>query len=188
MLHEIAVELGARLRALGCPVPVVDGPEPTKTTTGARERIVLEHDDAGDRFDSAQAQRGTPTHVRARVVAAKATIYAQSTKAGAHDFEHRRRCEHTLDLVIAGLNDVIAARKNRVEFTGGRFVKAEDLTRSEVIPGAIYELTFTFDRAVRAQRWDYDLAPTLELEAGLIHSTTQVTGPGVVVPETNCGE
>ena len=48
---------------------------------------------------------------------------------------------------------VAANRRNRIEFTSGRFSVPDDLSASERHGGAVYELTFTIERAVVAQTW-----------------------------------
>lgn len=152
-LHDIGVELLAELRAQGCPLVVLDGPEATATATFGRERIVIEHDDGGDRFGPARSQSVNPKRRMTRLVGVKVTIYAQSTRAGAQPFEHRARAEQILDVVLVALELVAANRRNRIEFTSGRFSVPDDLSASERHGGAVYELTFTIERAVVAQTW-----------------------------------
>lgn len=186
MLHEIGVELGAALAAVGCPLKVIDGPEPTKTTTFARERIVVEHD-GGDGFGPTRSQRPNPKVRLVRTVGAKVTIHAQSPKPNALDWEHRRRAEHVLDLVLVALEKVIVARKNAFAFTGGRFVKSDDLAKSETAGGAVYELTFNVERAVHVQNFDGSIRT--EVTGIPISGTDLITtanGPDDQAPETNC--
>lgn len=186
MIHEIGVELGVALAAEGCPLKVVDGPEPTKTTTYARERIVIEHDD-GDSFGPVRSQRPNPKHRMNRNVAAKVTIYAQSAAPGALDWEHRRRAEHALDLVLVALEKVIVARKNGWTLKGGGFVQPEDLQKSECAGGVAYELKFTVERGVYEQKWNGDIRP--QVTGVTITGTDRITtknGPSDQVPETAC--
>lgn len=187
MIHEIGKELDARLKSRGVPLRVVDGPERGKPTTGARERIVIEHDTkAKDVFGPARSQRPNGKHVATRRMACKITVYAQSGVAGGKDFEHRRRAESVVDQIVVGLHEVAKARKNEWTPTGGAFVEAEDLKGSEVIAGAVYELTFLFDRGVEERDWDGDLRPTASPP---LASTTKVTlagGPDDQTVETGC--
>lgn len=193
MIHEIGVELSAKLKARGCPLPVVDGPERTGTSTGSRERIVIEYDEnAGDRFGAVRSQRQNPKHRFTRAQGAKITIYAQSGAAGALEFEHRRRASHVLDLVLVAMDEVAIARTNAWAPTGGKFFTPVDMAMSEVIAGAAYELTFTFDRAVFTQTWAGDVQPqtTLGPDGVSITNTTNVTqanGPDDQSPEVGCG-
>lgn len=208
MMHEIGEELDAFLREARCPLRVIDGPERTQTTAMGRERIVIEHDDdTGDRFAPARGQHRNPRHRMTRVAGGKLTIYVQSGRTGAMPFEHRRRAQHVLDLVLVGLEKVIAARQARSADdrhitwspVSGRFVQPADLEASEHRNGAVYELRFTFDHGVRVLPWNGELAPeaTIGGPNGVrIRSTTKVSlagGEGVdpnTVPdeaETSCG-
>lgn len=188
MIHEIGVELGAQLKTRGVPFAVVDGPEQTVTTTGARERIVIEHDEkAGDRFTAPFSQRPNPSHRKTRGIGAKITIYAQSAKAGAMPFEHRRRAEEVLDHVIVCMDHVAGVRKNAWTATGGAFVQPADLAKSEKISGAVYELRFTFDRAVMDRTWAGDAKPEAAIQN--VAGTDKITlanGPADQTPETGC--
>jgi hypothetical protein len=164
MLHEIGVELAAALRTKKCPIGVVDGPEPMGTTTWGRERIVIEHDDeGGDAFSHVLSQHKNPKHRATRAIGVKVTIYAQSTRPGALHWEHRRRAEHTLDIVVVALADVITARKNAWRITGGKFVTPPDLDSSEKPGGAVYELKFTVDRGVYEQKWTGEIRPQMTM-------------------------
>jgi hypothetical protein len=162
MLHEIGVDMYAQLVAQGCPFPVYDGPERRPTTTYARERIVIEHDDdSNDSFPSGphKATRN-PRSFLTRNMAAKIRIYAQEPRPGAFEFEHRRRAEHVLDMVLVALEKVAKTRKNLWLPTSGKFIQPEDLGKSEVVGGAVYELKFWFDRGVDDYTWTLAGPPT----------------------------
>lgn len=189
MIHEIGVELQAKLRAVRCPLPVVDGPEPTQTATNARERIVIEHD-GDDRFGPARSQHVNPKQRMTRAIGAKITIFAKSPEPGARPYEHRRRAEHILDLVLVAMGEVAAERKNAWAPTGGRFVRAPDLEASERPGGAVYELDLTFDRAVLVQTWAGEIRPEAALGANSIRSRTNVslaTDDDPTAAKTACG-
>jgi hypothetical protein len=187
MIREIGVELQAALRAKLCPVRVVDR-EQTNPAAFGRERIVIEHDE-GDSFVAPRGSRANPKHRFTRTMGAKVTIYAQSTGAGALEFEHRRRAEHILDLVLVALDDIARKRKNAWTPTGGGFVIPEALEDSERHGGAVYELRFTFDRAVFEQTWAGDIKPEATVgEGGVgIGSTTRASIIGANDNETACG-
>jgi len=187
MLHEIGVELAAALGAQGCPFPVVDGPEPTQPASFLPERVVIQHDD-GDSFVRApRSQHVNPKHRFVRNIAAKVTIYAKSPALSATDWEHRRRAEHVLDLVLVALDKVISLRKNGWSVTGGRFVPLADLSKSEIAGGAVYELSFAVERGVFEQKWNGDIRPSV---SGIpITGSDRITlahGPSDQVPETAC--
>jgi hypothetical protein len=183
VIRELAVELQTNLREQGCPVVVIDGPEPYGTASFGRERIVLEPGDS-DSFNPPFSQQQNPKRRMVRNIGAKLTVYAQSTKAGAMPFEHRRRCEQILDMALVGLSKIHAVRKGRDGFlpTGGRFIVPEDLAASERAGGAVYELTFSFQRAVLDVTWTGEAQPEAELDGGVdgvgIANSTRVSVNG----------
>lgn len=186
MLHEIVVELNADLSASGCPIRVIDGYEPTRTTTYARERIVIEHDD-GDTFSATRSQHRNPSIRMIRNVSARATIYAQSAAPNALDWEHYRRAEHVLDMFLVALERVLLSRKNAWSIRSGSFARPDDLRRSETPGGAVYALTFSYERGIYEQRWNGSVAQ--EISGVPILSTDQITtanGPPSQIPETGC--
>jgi hypothetical protein len=173
MLHEIAVQLGQHLQYEGCPIPVIDGPEFRPTTTFARERIVIEHDLKGDAFVSRHRADVNPRTRLTRNMAAKATLYCKSTRPGAIYWEHVRRVEHLLDLVIISLDVIAKERQNLIQFKSGSFLYPEDF-KSETPGGAVYELLFSFDRGVVHRTWLFGIGPTATVVA------TTGTEPGQV--------
>lgn len=162
MIHDIGQALQAKLREAGFKSAlVVDGPESTETATWGRERIVIEHDDGGDRFSHVRSQRRNPDHVATREVGAKIRVYAQSTKQGAQDWEHRRRAEKIVDQIVVALGKIAADETpiyNVWEPTSGRFFTPADLEISARKGGAAYELGVTFARAVMVKTWAGDIA------------------------------
>lgn len=187
MLHEIGRELEARLVSRGCPFKVID--RETTKPTAYRNVIVIEHDDdAGDSFSPPVSQSRNPKRRWMHSPAGKITIYAQSTRAGALEFEHRRLAWQVLDLVTVAMDEVIAERRNRWRPTDGRFVPIDDLQRSERQGGAKYELRFTIDRAVHVETWSREFLPEGTVTG--IRSTTRVgLAHGEDAPDaTACGD
>lgn len=190
MIHEIGKELQVELRANGCPLPVVDGPEPTKTVTWARERIVIEYnDDVGDSFAAPKTQSVNPHTRLIAIVAYKISIYVQSPKVGAKVFEHRRRGNDVRDMVICALSKIARLRKNTVLFVHGDFFTPEDLVGSEAPAGAAYELHFTFDRAIEERTWTGATPEEFTIADGHMTSTTNVRLAGDAEDDTTtaCG-
>ncbi len=176
MIHEIGRELEAALLARGCPFKVVDGPEATQPVTYRDSRIVIERDeDAGDSFTTPKSQSINPRMYAVRNIGVKLTIYAQSVAAGAAPFEHRRRAEHALDMVVVALIDIAAARKNAMRITGGRLVQPIDLEKSEAVAGAVYELKLTWERGITQKTWAGAIRPEFEITADNLTSTTLVS-------------
>lgn len=178
MIHYVGVELQANLKAHLCPFEVIDGPERRPTTTGARERIVVEYDPSGgDRFGASLNQGpGPPRGLLTRTVAYKLTIYAKSPSPGASAWEHRQRAERVLDLVLVGLYQVAKVRKNVVQWQSGKFVDPPNLKASETPGYATYELFFTFDRGVTDQNWDGSEPQVITIVEGMIQNTTNTDG------------
>lgn len=195
MIHEIGTEIQAAIQARGCPFFVVDGPEREKAATWGRERIVIERDPAGDSFSPMKGSHRNPRRYIIRNIGCKITIYAQEPAAGALEFEHYRRAEHVLDFVLVALDDVATVRNNGFDYKGGKWLAPDDLAKSETFGGAVYELSFTFERGVRAETWEGAARPTV---AGSMRNTTKVSLKGGAdddndpntVPasaETSCG-
>ena len=191
MIHEIVTEINARLRYRKCPILAVDGTEPTNTTTGARERIVVEHDEDGT--DSYDVPQGARVNDAPRIVCQssyKATFYVQSAAAGATPYEHRRRAEHLRDMFVVAWFEVAKVRRNQGAIKGGRFIQPVDLAKSETIAGAVYELKFTFDRGIRVLTWAGEKRPEAAVGDFEVGSTTKVRlahGADDATPETGCG-
>jgi hypothetical protein len=180
MIHEVGVNLASYFGATGCPFPVVDGPELRPTTTYARERVVIEHDPAGDAFETRHTADKNPRTIMTRKTGVKITIYAQHASKGATYWEHVRRAEHVLDQVLCGLQQISKRRQNLFALRSGKFVFPEDLKASETPGGAVYELLFTFDRGVAERNWDMSIGPT-----AVISAVYPDTGPGVIIKNTD---
>jgi hypothetical protein len=180
MIHEVAVQVGQALAAKGCPFAVVDGPEFRPTATFARERVVIEHDPAGDSFAPRHQADKNPRTRLTRNTGVKVTIYAQSAAKGATYWEHKRRAEHVLDMVLIAIDVIAKQRANLVVFRSGKFVYAKDFDGSETPGGAIYELFLTFDRGVADRNWDGTAQPT-----ATITNVYPNYGSGVTIKNTD---
>jgi len=189
MIHEIGKEIAAQLVAKKCPLPVFDGPEPTQTTTGARERIIIEHDEnGGDGFSFAASQHKNPRMRGVRNIGVTITIYAQAPNAGGTHWEHRRRAEHVLDLVTVALYDVLKIRRNGFTIKKAGFIQPPDLAKSETIAGAVYQMTLTIERGIFDQTWAYENRPQATIAEGQIKSHTEASiANGSGAPDTACG-
>ncbi len=139
---------------------------------------MLEHDEGGDAFAAAASQTINPKIRYVRNIGCKLTIYAQSTRTGALEFEHRRIAEQALDAVLVAMDDVAAARKNGWAIKGGKFITPADLDKSQAQAGAVYELTFTFERGVSERTWANAIRPESTLTSGHMTSRTRVSMRG----------
>lgn len=177
MIHDIGQALQAQLRAAGYKSAlVVDGPESVETATWGRERIVIEHDlEGSDRFSHVRSQRRNPDHVATREVAAKIRVYAQSTKQGALDWEHRRRAEKIVDQVVIALGKISQGSQpiyNVWEPTTGRFFTPPDFELAARSGGAAYELGVTFARAIFVKTFAGDIAEEVAVGSGNVEIET----------------
>lgn len=189
MIHEIAVDLQAQLAARGCPIKVYDGPEATSSVAYSNERVVVEHSEQGDAFSAVAGARGGVGTTRAfytRTIGIQIRIVAQSPRANASKWEHRRRAENILDLVVNGLHKVARERKAAIGFGAGRFAYETDLEGSEIHPGAVYVLNASVSREVTDRDWD----GTSAVQTGEItdkNNTTQVRFVVGGTASTSCG-
>ena len=177
MIHDIVTQLGAYLLAQGVPLKVLDGPE-LASTTYARERIVIEHTDSADKYGPAMSTRANLKHRRTRTPTYKLTLYAQAASPGAAVFEHRRRAEDLLEMILVAMDNVAASMLNRANGwnpISSKLAPPKDLEKSERPTGAVYELLFTFDRPVVVQTFAGAARPTFTTSSGFMTSTTRVS-------------
>ncbi len=168
-IQDVGVALQAYLRTQGCPFDVVNGPEGTRTTTGGRERIVLEHDLGKSSFDGPRGLHINAKHAYTAVDTYKITIYARSVKSAPSEFEHRSRALLVREVVLAGMRYVAAVNKNRFLPKAGGFTVDGDLAASERNAGAVYELTFTYELPIRVVTFAGQAAP----EGNVAHMTSR---------------
>jgi hypothetical protein len=160
MIFALAKSVQTKLQNRNCPIPVIlDAPEKSTATGYLPERIVIEHDAGGDSFAGPFSQHKNPKQGFVRNVAAKATIYARSPKAGALTFEHRERAETLLDLVLVALREAVSESKTFWAPKSGGFFVPGDLEGSNAFAGAAYELKFEIVRGVQVLDWAGDAAP-----------------------------
>jgi hypothetical protein len=190
MLYELSKDLQALLAAKKYPVKVRFGPERVmRDKYREGHAIVIEHDpDAGDRLLAPPGAKHHSRMLRARVLGAKATIYARSSLPNAHRGDHERECEKIVDALTCAM------------YKWGAEAKVGDLPVSkmgflaappdgpEVWPGVVYEIRFGVPRGV------YDRDYVGEQNAGAagptgaataVGNTTVATVPGVA-PATGC--
>ena len=156
MMHAIGRELEAELQSRGCPLKVVDR-ETATPATWTNPRIVIEH--AGDTFAAPRVLSINPKRHYERTIGGKITIFAKSAKPGALEFEHRHIAEEVLDQVLVAMRYVAARRLNSYTLGAGKFIPIKDLEKSDAQGGAVYELAFSFSRAVTERTWVGDFQP-----------------------------
>lgn len=186
MIYQLSVAVGAALQAKGCPFPVYHR-ESTKATTW-RNAIVFERMPK----ESVEAPRGlsdNPKRHYQRIVAGKATIYAQATVTGAKFFEHELVGDEVIDMTLIALRKL--AREYGVQITGSERVPIDDLEKSEAPGGIKHEITFTLARGVTERTWAGAIGPTFEITEGSVIRRTDVRlahAPEDAVVATSCGE
>jgi len=150
MIHEIGRELEALLLAQGCGFKVVDR-EAFARTAWVSGVIVI--DETGDTYGPPRSQSVNPKRHFDCATGAKLTVYGKSAKAGAAEFEHKRVARRAVDLCLVALRTIRAVRRIGLDIGAGGFVDIPDLAGSERKGGAVYELAFTFTRAVEDRTW-----------------------------------
>jgi hypothetical protein len=153
MIHEIGLEIDALLKARGCPMPVIDGPE-SDPTTFANDRIVIETA-GGDAWIPVERVSHNPKRYAIRRIGVQIRIFAHVERKGAAFFEHRRKCDHVLDLVYVALRKVAQTRGNAFEIRTADYYLPPDLAASDSPAGCGYELRLFWDRAVGDIDWQY---------------------------------
>lgn len=179
MIHALGVLLQAELREQGCPFVIVDR-ETFDTATASRQRIVIEYDkDGRDVWSSPRGLTTNPKRYFEYRPACKITIYAQSTKANAKEFEHENNVLGAAYTVATAMRKVMAAAKIGLFVpTSGGFITPPDLASGTRLGGAAYELKFTFAAGVPDVTWAGDDLPTFTIGAGAVTSTTKVSRRG----------
>jgi len=194
VIYEIHKEVATELKAQGCPLPVVYGPE--RQGLGAAlpaSRIVFERDRSrGDVAKPGKARTSNPRMVAARAMGAVCRIYAQSTLTGAAGHDHERLADQAVDLVTVALHKVIGRRQTEWAISSAKLLSREELALRglEVWPGVVYEMRFAVDRGVFDATWAGEAVEELPVADDLIVSKTEVSlanGPSPVVTETACG-
>jgi len=199
MIHELGRDLQTQLRAVGCPFTVVDR-ESFKTATTSRQRIVIEYDRASrDEWAAPLRLSRNPKVYFIHRPACKITIYAQSTKANATEFEHDHVALGAAYTVATAMRTIMAEQGLGLFMPDSAgFIDPEDLADAEKRGGSVYEMKFTFDAAVPDVTWAGADIPEFSILSTSIRSTTKVSrfrgpdddGDDTTVPataETACG-
>jgi len=173
MLYEMTKEVNALLVSKGFPYPVEYGPGAVRTNAIARTWVHVERDrGAAEQWAAPSGQHPNPPVYWKRNIAAKITIYANSTVTGARTQEHERLADKMADIVASSLYVVGKLRKLLSVGITGRFVPASELDNRSLQqwPGAIYEMTVTFSRSVPYLTWAGDKLPEGTFAANETHS------------------
>ncbi len=171
MLYEMFGDLRDRMHARKFPTHFEYGPERThREGHHFSNLIVIERDrEQSDTVEPAHGQVRNARKKFTRHLAAKATIFACCTAAGAHVGEHERVCEALVDALLVEIEDWgTESRAGQIPVTESRYMSAAERSDVETWPGVVYTVRFRVARGV--QRLDYT-------GAGLpVGAATAVTG------------
>lgn len=173
MIREIGVELKTELQRQLVPFEVVYRDVAQQTTWG-RNRIVVERI-AKEEVGSPRVTSVNPKRLYLRNILGKITIYAQSTAAGAKDFEHERVADNAVDAVLCALKLIAARRRQGLKIGRSEQVKVADLDKSEVAGGTKHEIEFAVERAVSKRTWANEIQPEFTIPANGVRSVTKVS-------------
>jgi hypothetical protein len=189
MIREIGRELETKLAAKGCPFKVVD--RESKPTTW-RNAIVWE--ELATTYSGPTSQSRNAKRYFDANTSVKLRVYAQSAKASAQEFEHRRLAHRVADLALVALLRIRAERKIGLKVGTGAFVPIEDLADSDRPGGVCFEVLVTFARGVQDLDWAGADYPEFTFIADSISNTTEVALASVPeddgnpdTPEIACG-
>ena len=152
MIYNIAKKLQDAIKAKGCPLRVVYGPEFPAPVAQTDSHIVMSMDrQAGDKFNPTRSQHLNPRVFHVRAVGAVIRIYACSPLAGAAVQDHERMANAVVDVIACALRVIAAASRMPINYTAAGFMTAEALqqTKLDRWAGVVYEIKFTVDRAVQ---------------------------------------
>lgn len=169
MIHEIGTELEELLKARGCPLPVVDGPEFNLTAWG-KDRVVIETA-GGDAFIPVKRISHNPKRFAIRRIGVQIRVFARVDRAGAQPFEHRRKTDHALDLVYVALEKIAKTRGNEFTLRTTDYYTPPDIAPSDVPNGCAYQMQLFWDRSVDDRDWKYNAAD----EGTIAHVETTFT-------------
>jgi hypothetical protein len=184
MLYALAQSLRTRLVAIGCPVPVVYGPERT-TVRSHTTRIVVERmRGASEPVKGPTSRPVNPRMVCAQEIKGRIRIYAASTASGAGTHTHERLADVIKRAVLVQLHKQVQADKQIMRWESGAMVPAEELERDgqQAWPGVAYDLEFSIDEGAHDVTWADALASCAGADEAILG--TDFTTP-VPTPETH---
>lgn len=200
-LYPLSKDIQGLLRAKNFPLRVHYGPERMHREGYPDNVVIIERDrEASDTIGPPRGVQRNPRKMRVRGLAGAATIYARSSKAGAHVGDHETLCEKFVDALLVALEHwATETRAIEIPVTESRYLSADerlqlarthapgvDATAIEQWPGAVYRIKFAVPRALLDLNYAGEGLPTGTLAAPGIRSRTDVTAPGYEDPATGC--
>lgn len=200
MIYEFTREIQGFLTDQSYPVRVIfdAGNELAQVKTAAHRGllVVIDHDPAGDTLGPPPTARKNPRLLAARMIGAKAEIYAKSSLPGAHRGDHERECEKIVDALIAAFNRWrVEGQTIPVVWAGGKYVPGKDAPDNprEKWTGVCYEITFKVPRGVYDRSYVGEQNPGAARPTGTAASVSNQTrarlegGDPEADPDIGCG-
>jgi hypothetical protein len=158
VIYTMAQDVAATFALRGFPLSVHYGPERVSPSdvSAYSGRIVIARDrDRGDDVRATIGARGSdPRGPRVRVLGCEAVVYARSPLAGARVNEDEAICDQTVDALIVALCDWATEARAFVEFSGGKYLRDEEINGAERNAGVAYRLLFAVGRSVTARTYE----------------------------------
>lgn len=190
MIARMAQDLEDMLRARGFPLRIAYGPEAHRRNTHD-SGIVIERDRTGGdgTLREVIGNGRNPQKFRVRDLGCVATIYAQSSLAGARIQDHEHLCDDFVDALIIALQEWgTMAKAGNVPVTQAGYVAAAEFADVETWPGVVYRMRFQVSRAVAKRTYEGAARPT-----GAVTGVTNRTdvrregAPDSDTPDVGCG-
>lgn len=179
MMHAVFLELQAELKSRGVPFEMLHGPSRVQLQPGSI-RIVFERDrQSGDQVLGPRSEHRNPHAINVRAIGFVIRVFAQSTKAGACNYDHEDVVDNVVDCIVSAMRVVTAKARTMMRWTSCKMLSKTDLAALDIEswPGAAYELCGQIDRGVFDLPYRRDAAPEVAWSSIAHENTTNVSGP-----------
>ncbi len=155
MIHGLAKDVEAALKARHYPVEVKYGPERLSRVPRAGQCLItFERDrESGDGVRASKGSASNPKSMRIRDLGVIVTVYASSSAPGARVHEHEHVCDQFVDALIVELDNWFVEGKTGqlCLYTESRMMNAAEFEADEMRAwsGCAYRLRFDLPRGVR---------------------------------------
>ena len=169
MIVTVARKIQVYLTSIGCPYPVIYGPERRGLAFTTQPRFVVERDRTNaDTWSAPGKSRPNPVMMAIRTVPCKTTIFAQSTVNGATTYDHERLADAMVDHFFVGLKTVASNLHTLFEVSSSKIMSEDEIDSAglEAWPGVVSVIEWTIDRAVNNVDWAGEKADEYTLAAG----------------------
>ncbi len=191
MLHAIYLELQEALKARGVPFDVLYGPFPAPVPGSSAIVFDVDATTKGQFRPAPSGAPRNPSVILQRALPGVVRVYAQSTKDGAADWDHRRVAERVVDQIVASLRRICVARREQIDFQSAGLMSAQELDEAgiQTWPGVVHETKFQVWRGVTdSVSYTAEAADTKTLAAGGVTTsldTSDSPGTGAGLPSAD---